>query len=521
VPKSTSDKVLVTNQAALQTKYGDGYSGQIQPAIAALIAADKNRGLTTTLIPLDDAKTMAKLNGKPVSDASDAKQNKRAIDAVCKALQPAYVCILGAVDVVPHQPLVNPVSGDGDDLAPSDLPYACDRGYSDQIEDFLAPTRVVGRLPDVTGGTDPAYLVGLLDTATKAQSLPRDQYTAYLGLTAAVWQDSTKQSLTAIFGDSTDLQDVPPQGPPWTEIGRLSHFINCHGSPADWHFYGQEGNNYPVAHDATQLNGLKPGTVLSAECCYGAQLYNPSDAGGQAGICNGYLERGAHGFFGSSTIAYGPASGNEQADLLCQFFLKHVLEGMSLGEAALQARLDFLRVLSVADPTDLKTLAQFNLMGDPSLHPVQTMAAGVTVVEGRSVKMLARKTPFAEPALVRAATRRLRRRRLAAEGTVVASMLPVARTESKKPATGGIKTLLGAELAKHQAEPKEFARFEVRSPARLLAKGFAPSAAPVEVDNVHVAVGELPRGHPKFRRFVVVVARPLRTGMVLRHLFSR
>jgi len=86
VPKSPSDKVLVTNQAALQTKYGDGYSGQIQPAIAALIVADKTRGLITTLVPLDDARTMAKIKAKPVSDASDEKQNKRAIDAVCKAL---------------------------------------------------------------------------------------------------------------------------------------------------------------------------------------------------------------------------------------------------------------------------------------------------------------------------------------------------------------------------------------------------------------------------------------------------
>ena len=111
--------------------------------------------------------------------------------------------------------------------------------------------------------------------------------------------------------------------------------------------------------------------MVAAECCYGAELYDPAVADGHAGICNTYLAEGAYGFFGSSTIAYGPPEGNGQADLICQYFLERVLPGASLGRAALEARQRFVRAgTRCSIRSDLKTLAQFSLLGDPSIHPV-------------------------------------------------------------------------------------------------------------------------------------------------------
>jgi hypothetical protein len=225
----------------------------------------------------------------------------------------------------------------------------------------------------VTGGSDAAYLVGLLSTASAWGSASRDEYRGYLGISARVWQGSTSLSLKNLFGSSDDLQLSPAEGPGWSDelLGRRVHFINCHGAEADSHFYGQEGGSYPVAHDAGLVAGrVTPGTVAAAECCYGAQLYDPQPVSGVPGLCNTYLAGGAFGFFGSSTIAYGPAEGNGSADLLCQYFLRHVLEGASLGRAVLEARQDFVENVTVVDPADLKTLAQFDLMGDPSVHPV-------------------------------------------------------------------------------------------------------------------------------------------------------
>ena len=78
------------------------------------------------------------------------------------------------------------------------------------------------------------------------------------------------------------------------------------------------------------------------ECCYGGELYDPLLLSSrQAGICNTYLAGKAYGYFGSGPIAYGPAEGNGSADLLCQYFLRRVLAGSSLGRAALEARQEF------------------------------------------------------------------------------------------------------------------------------------------------------------------------------------
>ena len=134
---------------------------------------------------------------------------------------------------------------------------------------------------------------------------------------------------------------------------------------------------------------------MSAECCYGAELFDPSIFGtGQMGICSEYLAAKAFGFFGSTTIAYGPPDQNASADLLCQYFLKYVMEGASLGRAALQARQEFAGATATLDPVDLKTIAQFNLLADPSITPVEVASPhnGVNVphVLGAAADMAAK-----------------------------------------------------------------------------------------------------------------------------------
>src|SRR5262249_9220547 len=155
----------------------------------------------------------------------------------------------------------------------------------------------------------------------------------------------------------------------------------CHGSPNDYQFYGQPlhrqpgQQNQPIALDSCSIDRkLAKGTVAAAECCYGGQLYDPAKADGTPGICNTYLANKAYGFFGSTTIAYGPVETNDPtdyADILCEFFLKSVLRGASLGRATLEARQYYAWMRSPLDPTDLKTLCQFNLYADPSIAPVK------------------------------------------------------------------------------------------------------------------------------------------------------
>ena len=320
------------------------------------------------------------------------------------ATGPAYLMLLGSKDVIPHASLKNPMEGDGDADVPSDLPYACDKPYSADVQDFIAPTRVVGRLPDVTGGADSTYLANLLKTAATHTRRPASAYSGFLGVSAQVWKDSSALSLDAVFGAHADMKVSPPDGYKWkaAECKRLSHFFNCHGAPADPHFYGQRGASYPVAHSASWMNGkLAEATVMAAECCYGAELYDPSlvTAAGQMGMCNAYLACKAYAYFGSTTIAYGPAAANDQADLICQYFLQQILKGASAGRASLQARLQYVQEKNgVLTPTDLKTLAQFNLMADPSITPLAapTVTAAVSLAAGpknveAAIKGLARR----------------------------------------------------------------------------------------------------------------------------------
>ena len=367
---------------ALTAKYKAAGVGKIRKALNALVAADKSKGLTTTIIALDNAAAMRKLSAPRVTNSIDPQQNKNAVDGVFKALAPDYLLLLGAIDVIPHQDLKNPIfdpnGEDTDEYAYGDLPYACEAPYSQNPQDFFGPTRVVGRLPDITGGKDPSYLLQLLGTAETYKTFPASQYLSCFGISAQIWQKSTSLSVTHVFGASATVETVPPKNAQWppADLAKIAHFINCHGADKSQLFYGQPSSGaqqYPTALDSTYLGGkVSEGTVAAAECCYGAELYDPSKLGIPAAICNTYLANKAYGFFGSTTIAYGPADSNGQADLICQYFLQSVLRGASLGRAALQARQSFVRAASPPDPSDIKTIAQFNLYGDPSITPVST-----------------------------------------------------------------------------------------------------------------------------------------------------
>jgi hypothetical protein len=396
---TTYDKIIVTNFSALTAKYKAEGVALIRQALSKLIAADNKRGLNTQVVELDNAQDIAKVSGKPVTDATNPRQNKNTIDIVFRGYTPAYLMILGAIDVVPHQDLKNPVyspppEGDLDEYAYGDIPYACETSYSQNPSDFLAPTRAVGRLPDVTGGDNPRDVVRLLESAARSKSLRPDEYRDYFAVSAQVFEKSTQLSLSKIFGSFGKLKVVPPSNASWSpaELGRLAHFFNCHGALASPQFSGQPASGrkvYPVALDASQLVGkISEGTVVAAECCYGAELYDPSGIG--LSICNTYFVGKAYGFFGSTTIAYGPSDKNEKADLMCQYFFESLLAGASLGRAALEARQKFALSKPPLDPFDVKTMAQFNLYGDPSITPIEPAKAQIAPQAKRAAIFLDR-----------------------------------------------------------------------------------------------------------------------------------
>jgi hypothetical protein len=391
-----STKAIVTNDAALMGKYGNAGLKEIKAALTRLVKVDAGRNMQTRIIALDSQADMQKFGAQPVAAVNSERGTKLAIDAICRALDPAYVVLLGAGDVVCHVQLTNPVNldddpaDDDDHTVPSDLPYACDAGFSRDIAKYLGPTRVIGRLPDVDGGTDASVLVGLIDKSAAQKPLPKADYLTAFAITADVWKGSTDESVDNIFGGGQTVHRCPPAGQPGIDanLRARSWFINCHGASADPKFYGEgPPKNFADALDSTKIIGaLSPGTVVAAECCYGAQLYNPALtlSGVAMGICNKALIAGAIGFMGSTTIAYGPADGNGAADLITQYFLIRVLSGASLGRALLQSRQQFIQRESMSDPVNLKTLGQFVLLGDPSLQPCLIDEVNAKTVDGEA-----------------------------------------------------------------------------------------------------------------------------------------
>ena len=375
------DKLIVSNRSALRTKYGGAGLRQLNAALAALVAADKKRGLKTRVVYLDDARSMKALAAPVVTAASSARQNKLAVDALYAKLAPDYLVLLGATDVIPHQDVANPLYKPGDDddrWVFSDVPYACDAGYSHDAAKFVGPTRVVTRLPDLTGASDVAFLLSLLTTATGYARRPLADYANGFGLSAKVWKGSTGLSLSKLFGSATLLNTSPAAGPAFNaaQLAPLVHFINCHGAPSDPTFYGQTGKRYPEALTSKALKKrVKPGTLAAVECCYGGELYDSFALGLDLPICQNYLGQGAYAYMGSTTVAYGPATGNGSADLICQYFLLRMFEGASIGRAGLEARQSYVQQAAQMDPVDLKTLMQFCVYGDASLHPVSVPSA--------------------------------------------------------------------------------------------------------------------------------------------------
>ncbi|WP_448547232.1 hypothetical protein [Thalassotalea fusca] len=362
-------KLIISNLSVLNHKYVSEI-GLIEKSLNALIKADNQRGIDSQVIYLDDSAKMQGFKAPVVTNSQDEKQNKDAITALVAALKPASVTILGGPEVVPFQRLENPMTTDGDDAVPSDLPYACSEPFSEKITDFLKPVVAITRLPDVIKATKATALLNALDTAINSVPQKKSHYDNYLAISAKVWQGSTAESVTHIFGNDDELQYCPPENNDWSDsqLGAPCHFINCHGADHDQQWYGQQGLNYPVALSVDKLAGKSAEfAIVAAECCYGAQLYAVN---GQSGLCNCYLENKASTFCGSTNIAYGPASGQGQADYIAQFYVNALRQGHDLADAMLIARQQFIHQSSPLTPADLKTIAQFVCYGDSTVAPV-------------------------------------------------------------------------------------------------------------------------------------------------------
>ena len=264
-------------------------------------------------------------------------------------------------------------------MAWGDLPYACDAPYSRDITKFIGPTRVIGRLPDMTGASEPSHLLACLEIAATYKQRPLAQYLDYFALSAQVWKKSTALSLANIFGNARKLLLAPPTASvgsqPQARPAQPLHQLPRRAGRSAFLRRRQERHA-----DRARFEGLARADSRRNGGGGRMLLWSRAVRLGGARATHAHLpvvswHRSAYGYFGSTTIAYGPAEGNGAADLITQYFLLEVQAGHSLGLAALKAQQRYVEQVNELDPIDLKTLAQFYLLGDPSVQPVKIDSA--------------------------------------------------------------------------------------------------------------------------------------------------
>lgn len=390
-------RIILSCRAALLRRYGDVGFAAIDRRLRDLVAAFEHAGARTFCSYIDDAESLRLADGlafAPVDQRPEAIETlvrTMAQELGYEAHHPPTLLLVGGHEIVPLHHLDNPMPDD-DDSVPSDNPYASDdAGY-------ILPQRIVARLP-TDAQPQPSLLLRLLDRmidhhanpSTRRQgglaALPlfrsrqqagrRNQVPAF-AYSAEVWQDASRAVLDALNRHAA-LTTCPPEGAETLDIERsLDHhllYLNLHGAAGLPNWYGQPRSSgadaaahLPVALRPDQLAHLSlAGTLLVSEACYGMDLNDRTPA---SSIPLRALAEGVLACVGATVNAYGsteePLVG---ADLLCALLFERLAQGLPIGVALHQARIEFARAMyrrqGYLDDVDIKTLTEFVLLGDP------------------------------------------------------------------------------------------------------------------------------------------------------------
>ena len=219
-----------------------------------------------------------------------------------------------------------------------------------------------GRLPTWNGESRAEFCSYFMAVSSlRPETASRDAF----GLSAAEWEDTSRFVFSSfserdifLSPDGGDKLHVPMSG------DRLLYF-NLHGAvqASSKHWYGQDGNSYPIAFSPSSFSLLSGTYAVGVEACYGARYsgYAKDESALLTAITGGCLS-----FLGSSRIAYGSAEGRGTcADIIVGEFLRRFSAGSSAGNAFAEASATLLR--DAPGELEMKTLMEFSLYGDPSL----------------------------------------------------------------------------------------------------------------------------------------------------------
>jgi Peptidase family C25 len=404
-----SIKLSVTVKRNLESKYKDpAVRKQIDDARQDWINADVKRDIHTIHIAVDDSAdtNMKALGVRPIAGDVTPEKIKQVTDDLWKKITPTphYLVLFGGHDIVPMFEVKNPThdfKSDTDETVLTDNPYASYEPFSaDDWHSYVVPDRVIGRIPDMLSDPDPGWFVDYLKTATKWKPKPASVYKRPYAICTDEAKIAGNDVMQEAFAKSNlPLLICPPTSddaspPARARLSPRLHTIKCHGNEGDATFWGflesdtKKAHKYPAITSATlrQLPHVARSTVVATMCCYGAQIFSPSDSKvkprGAWPIASAYLRKGALGFVGPTKMAWVGLYDMSYADRIVATYLKKVVAGDSIGSAFLACKQDDPEKIG---DSEAKTLIEYVLLGDPSIHPVisSQIAPGALAVQER------------------------------------------------------------------------------------------------------------------------------------------
>ena len=395
--------VIFSSRTGLEKKYGQQTAAVITKELGNLSDMIRKRPNWGSLVFYPDDPACTALLGLSVVETTDPWKLKLSLTDLDQSLarkgeRIGAVLIIGGQDVVPFHLLPNPT----DD---SDKEIYSDNPYSTLDSNYFVPEWPVGRLPGEAGQDagllleQVRNLVRYHTTYNLKDSLWRRLFqvlnpirhvmkianpttwfsrSVSFGYTASVWKLASMAVYRQV-GDPSTMVSCPPMASGTLRREKITNsmlsYYNLHGVEDSENWYGQKdvndhssGPDYPVALSPSNLvkNGHAPQVVFS-EACYGGYVVDKDE---EKSIALKFAGIGTLAVVASTCIAYGsvntPLIG---ADLMSSLFWKHLGEGLTVGEAFLQAKVDLAGEMNkrqgYLDGEDQKTLISFVLYGDP------------------------------------------------------------------------------------------------------------------------------------------------------------
>ena len=350
--------IIITREKSLLNELQQSSQTDLHTTISSFVQSRRTRGILYYYLDLDNCAVT------PCSSGTCS----HVIDALTKITQmasPKYIFILGnekIIDVMSWEDKTK----DDDDIE-SDFCYTTldlTSPWERKKYDFSNMFRV-GRLPVYHNETFEEFKSYFDSVISAADGFGcKKNY----GLSALVWQKESDHEYNTFANGNVD---VSPDITLSNVSNRFSEntntfYFNLHGSNQTEYWYGQQGKSYPQAFAPNILNGISSPFIIAVEACYGARY-----TGGltyKNSILLSAITHKCISFLGSSRIAYGrPSPPGSCADDIVGEFLRQVSNGEPVGDAFIAGMKKIVSSSNTLDDSEVKTIAEFNLYGDPSI----------------------------------------------------------------------------------------------------------------------------------------------------------